>query len=222
MTVKDKIQRGYMIRLRQLLEAANAYRVSYVPRGLQQARVPGKPSKKVPEYTALVQAQGDADQVQWDHTPADSEVSQEEFDQDARRRAKLLHEWLGNLRILVELVRGWAGELGWSPKVIEKPMEDSEIGNYKAPALLLQEELTKVLLEPIARSTQGTEGVVDLYLLPGYDDIASLYFCDNRWNLNYMSSPDKKVFGDIHEGEDKPLRKASFRKVLEEMRQNAQ
>ena len=35
-----------------------------------------------------------------------------------------------------------------------------------------------ILLEPVA---PGTEGVVDLYLMPGYDDIASLYHYSNRW-----------------------------------------
>ncbi len=47
----------------------------------------------------------------------------------------------------------------------------------KRPALLMQEGPSAgLILEPIARSAPGADGVVDLYLLPAYDDIASLYF----------------------------------------------
>ena len=57
--------------------------------------------------------------------------------------------------------------------------------------------------------------------MPGYDDIASLYYYGNRWNLHYVAY-DQKVVGNIRDAEAKPLTKASLRKVLEEMRQNAQ
>ncbi len=99
-------------------------------------------------------------------------------------------------------------------------MEDSEIGKYTAAALLLQEKTTKVLLEPIARSAPGTEGVADLYLMPGYDDIASFYHYGNKWNLHYMP-PEQKTVANMREAEAKALTKASLRKVLEEMKANA-
>jgi hypothetical protein len=62
----------------------------------------------------------------------------------------------------VNEIRQWAVEMEWSAKEVSKAMEDSAIGNYTAPGLLLQKEFTKVLLEPIARSAPGAEGVVDL------------------------------------------------------------
>jgi hypothetical protein len=79
---------------------------------------------------------------------------------------KLRAEWLERLTGLVEAVRGWAQDLDWSTRQIEKKMEDSQLGNDKAPALLLQKETVRVLLEPIARFAPGVEGVVDLYLMP--------------------------------------------------------
>lgn len=217
MIAEEKIRRGYMVSTRSAGDTG-LYRVSYVPRGLQQVRTSGR-AKKVPEYAAAVNVPDES--VAWESQPADPEASVEDFSADALRRAKAVHGWLTMLAGLIGSVEGWAKELGWSPKRIEKPMEDSEVGRYAAPALLLQEETTKVLLEPITRSAPGAEGVVDLYLMPGYDDIASLYYYKNRWNLHYMSAEQKAV-ASIREAESKPLTKASLKKVLEEMKANAQ
>src|SRR5262245_26987296 len=90
-------------------------------------------------------------------------------------KEKVREEWLERLSGLVETVRRWAQDLDWSTRRIEKKMEDSEIGTYKAPALLLQKEAIRVLLEPIAHAAPGVEGIVDLYLMPAYDDVARLY-----------------------------------------------
>ena len=121
---------------------------------------------------------------------------------------------------LVETVRSWAQDLGWSPRQIEKKMEDSQIGIYKAPALILQKETVRVLLEPIARSAPGASGIVDLYLMPAYDDIASLYFYDGGWQLHYMF-PTSPTVATIHEAEHKPLSKETLERVLEAMIKNA-
>ena len=67
-------------------------------------------------------------------------------------KVKLRDEWLARLSDLVETVRGWAEELDWSTRRIEAKMEDSEIGTYKAPALILQRETVRAILEPIGRA----------------------------------------------------------------------
>jgi hypothetical protein len=135
-------------------------------------------------------------------------------------RERLLDEWLSRLTALVESLQKWAEEFGWSTRRIEKQMEDSQIGVYRAPALILQEASVRVLLEPIARSAPGAEGVVDLYLMPAYDDIASLYYCDGGWQLHYMFSGTPSV-ATIREAKSKPLFKETFQEVLEQMRRNA-
>jgi hypothetical protein len=127
-------------------------------------------------------------------------------------REQLRNDWLSRLNDLVERVEGWARELGWSTRRVDKQMEDSQIGTYDAPALLLQEEATRVFLEPIARSAPGVEGVVDLYRMPAYDDVASLYFYDGDWRLHPML-PDRG------EG-SKPLSRESLQEVLEELKRN--
>jgi hypothetical protein len=133
---------------------------------------------------------------------------------------KLREEWLERLSGLVETIRGWAQDLDWSMRRIEKKIEDSEIGTYKAPALLLQKETIRVLLEPIAHSAPGVEGIVDLYLMPAYDDIARLYFWDDRWQL-YREFPGAPTVPDIREAELRPLSKETFQDVLETMIRNA-
>jgi hypothetical protein len=84
----------------------------------------------------------------------------------------------------------------------------------------MQEDTGRVLLEPVGRSAPGAEGVVDLYLMPAYDDIASLYYCGDRWNLHYMF-PGTKPVATVREAEALPLSKEALEKVLAEMRQNA-
>jgi len=131
-----------------------------------------------------------------------------------------LNEWLSRLNQLVTTVEDWAKQSGWSTRRIDKQMRDSEVGAYVATALLLQDEITKVLLEPIARSAPGADGVVDLYLMPEYDDIASLYFYEKEWRLHYMFSGTPTV-AMIREAESLPLTKDSLLAVLEEMKKNA-
>ena len=126
-------------------------------------------------------------------------------------------EWLGRLSALVDSVQGWARELGWSTRRIDKQMEDSRIGAYEAPALLLQEDLTRVLLEPIARFAPGAEGVVDLYLMPAYDDIATLFYYGGGWHLHYQS-PEASPTAKPREDEVRPLSKETFRAVVESMK----
>ena len=225
MSVQQKSLPGFVVTIRPVAEEPNAYSVSYVPRGLQLARTQGGGVKRVHDkflpYKALVTIQGDEISISWQKKPSFPEVTPEEFDEDMRERIRLMLGWLSLISQLIDSVREWAAELDWSTKVVAKPMEDSEIGNYTAPALLLQREVTKVLLEPIARHGPGMEGLVDLYLMPGYDDIASLYYYNDRWNLHYQLPP-ARVATNIREGKVKPLTKASFLKVLEEMRQHAQ
>lgn len=128
--------------------------------------------------------------------------------------------WLRRLEDLVQTVRDWATEMGWSTRRIEKSMKDSVIGRYVAPALILQEETTRILLEPIARSAPGAEGVVDLYLMPAYDDIASLYLSNGVWQLHYMW-PGTPTVNTMREAEPEPFSREILQRVLHEMKNNA-
>jgi hypothetical protein len=129
-------------------------------------------------------------------------------------------EWLERLNRLIDDVKTWAEELDWSTRRIEIKLEESRIGKYQAPALLLQQEAIRILLQPIASSAPGTQGVVDLYLMPAYDDIASVYYYDGNWHVHYMF-PGTPSVGDIHDAPAKLLSKETLSEVLGEMKKNA-
>jgi hypothetical protein len=84
----------------------------------------------------------------------------------------------------------------------------------------MQEGTTQVLLEPVGRSASGIEGVVDLYMLPAYDDIAGLYFYDGQWNVHYRFE-GVPAAGTVLEAPGVPLSKDALRNVLEKMRADA-
>jgi hypothetical protein len=127
-------------------------------------------------------------------------------------------EWLGQLADLVRTVNAWATESDWSTRQIVKKMKDSILGSYEAPALLMQRETTRVLLDPVARFVPRADGVVDLYLMPAYDDIASLYLVEGQWRLFYVY-PDT---GAVARGTNSiPLTKESLGQVLDDMGSHA-
>src|SRR5271154_4385269 len=116
----------------------------------------------------------------------------------------LREQWLTVLADLTTSVKRWAEELDWSTRQIPKKMKDSRLGAYEAPALLMQKDTTRVLLDPVARFTPGADGLVDLYLMPAYDDIASLYLVDGKWRLHYMYAGTPTV-ATIQQAESHPL-----------------
>jgi hypothetical protein len=211
---KQKVaQPHYMVSIYDDPKRTGALLFTFVPKGV----VAGEPTR---EFIVSVMGSGTAASFTWTKPPA-REQTKVELEGIAQQRVDARHKWFDRLGKLVGSVKQWATELGWSTKVIEKKMEDPEIGNYKAPALLVQEELIRILLEPVARSAPGTEGLVDLYLMPSYDDIASLYYYSDRWNVHYMFRGVPTV-ANIREAEAKPLTKATLRKVFDEMKANAE
>ncbi|MEX2187721.1 MAG: hypothetical protein WD875_13035 [Pirellulales bacterium] len=132
--------------------------------------------------------------------------------------------WLARLRSLLDNVAAWASELDWSQKEIQVVLRDAA-GTYSAPGLLLQKEAVKVLLEPIASSAPGVDGVVDLYALPAYDDIANLYCADGEWTIRYAPAdqPIETPSGtfSMPDAPPQPLSAESFAAVLESLKAHA-
>ena len=220
MTGQQKIAHGYRVSVRQPANESDGYHLFYAQRGLQQVRGNGADSQAPPPFEAVAQIQGDAVEIVWVNPPKDLETTQEDFEQDGRDRVRLLHDWLARLSGLVHSVESWAKELGWSTRLIDSPLEDSQIGHYRAPALLMQEGTDRVLLEPVGRLAPGTEGVVDLYLMPAYDDIATLYHYDGCWNVHHVV-PGTVGAPNTRQAPAKPLSKETLQEVLAEMRSHA-
>jgi hypothetical protein len=142
------------------------------------------------------------------------------MEKEAQARITARAAWIDSVKALVDQVEAWARDMQWSTRRVEKRLDDDWIGKHRVPALLMQEETCGILLEPVGRSSSGAQGVVDLYLMPAYDDIASLYYYENRWNLHYMF-PGSKSVATISAAEAVPLSKEALEKVLAEMRRNA-
>lgn len=132
----------------------------------------------------------------------------------------LRDEWQHRLVSLIDWIQKSAAALGWSTRKIEVSLTESQIGAYKAPALLIQEDTVRILVEPVARAAPGADGIVDLYLMPAYDDIASLYYYHDQWHIHYMF-PESRAVADMREADAKPLTEETLREVLEAMKQNA-
>jgi hypothetical protein len=128
--------------------------------------------------------------------------------------AKERDEWIQLLRELVTKVDGWVKPVEWSTREIEKEMQDSVLGSYNAPALLMQRGFVRVLLEPITRFAPGTDGVVDLYLMPAYDDIASLYRVAGEWKLHYAFRGGSAV-AKVRSADSLDLSRENFLQILE-------
>ncbi len=222
MTGQEIIAGGYTVSVREPADSPDGYHVLYTPRRLQVARENGGAPKKVcPDvYEVVVREEGDRFALRWVKPPVTTDVPLADFETDAVDRVQALREWLERLWSLIRSVDEWVKKAGWDTRVVEKSMQDTEIGKYKVPGLLMQEGTDRILLEPIGRSAPGVDGIVDLYLMPAYDDIASLYYYDGRWNLHYIF-PGVTGVPNTREAPAQPLSEETLQKVLAEMRQHA-
>ena len=193
---------------------------AFVPKALQQANGARGVPKRMPQFVVAVRSETLGPTFDWSGTPDDPGAAREEIETEIAARLEDRSTWMERVASLVGQVEQWAKEMDWSTRRVEKKLDDDRIGQHRVPALLMQEDTCRILLEPIGRSTPGTEGVVDLYLMPAYDDIASLYYYDNRWNLHYLF-PDSKPAATVREAEALPLTRDTFARVLAELRQNA-
>ena len=124
--------------------------------------------------------------------------------------------WRGRLDDLVGKVRGWVEPEHWVTKPYPKKMRDTDGTVFEVPSLFIQKGPTRLLLDPIAYDAPGTEGVVDLYLMPTYDDTASLYLVDGRWQIHYIF-PDQPAVAGIKQPEVMELSEKTINRVLDEI-----
>lgn len=179
----------------------------------------GSPGRS-PQFIVAARQEGNQIAFDWGATHDDPESAAAKMEEEARERIGARALWIQTVTALVDQVEAWAKELQWSTRRIEKKIEDAWIGDYRVPALLMQAETCRIMLEPVGRSTLGTDGVVDLYLLPAYDDIASLHYYGGRWNLHYMFA-NAKPAASVRATEPLPLTKETLERVLAEIRRRA-
>jgi hypothetical protein len=189
-------------------------------RGIQHERGMGGAPKRVPEFRVTVRQDAHGPVFDWSNTPDDPGAARDNIQEDITKRLKDRAIWIDRVNALVREVEQWAKELNWSTRHVEKKLDDIWIGKHKVPALLMQEDTFRILLEPISPSAPGVQGVVDLYLMPAYDDVAVLYFYRDRWNIHHNTGHGKNAVVPVREAEAMPLTKETLEEVLAELRQN--
>jgi hypothetical protein len=211
----------YAVNVSEPEESGGPLVFSFVPKGLHRGRGPNGAPRRAPQFIVEVRPESGGLALDWGRTPDQPDASaREEIEGEVTARMRDRAIWIERVNFLVDQVEQWATEMGWSTRRIEKKLDDVRIGKHRVPALLMQQETDRVLLEPVGRTTPGAEGVVDLYLMPAYDDIASLYFYDDRWNLHYIF-PGTTGAAAVREAAPMPLSKETLERVLTEMRRDA-
>ena len=213
-TVQDQ---PYMVSVHESKESGDTLIFTFVPK---QSRGPGDAPQRPPQFVVAVRQEESGLAFEWSGSPDDPGDAREEIQAEISARMKDRETWISRVTSLADQVAQWATEMGWSTRRVEKKLDDARIGKHVVPAILMQEDTCRVLLEPVGRSTPGTEGVVHLYLMPAYDDIASVYYYGDKWNLHYSFAGSEPV-ATVREAEATPLSKEVLEKVLEEMRQHA-
>jgi hypothetical protein len=218
MSEQIALDRLFMIDIHQTADAAK-HVVSFGPKGLMNVRAPDGPPMRVPRYIVVVRQEANGLIFDWSITQDDPGAVREQMEAEVRTRLNDKAIWIDRVIALVGQVEQWAKELGWSTRRVDKQLDDSWVGKHSVPALLMQEETCRILLEPVGRSTPGTEGVVDLYQMPAYDDIATLYYYEGRWNLHYLFADAKPA--PVRGADAMTLSKQSLERVLSDLRQHA-
>jgi hypothetical protein len=211
----------YMVRVNQREDAGEGLVFTFVPKPPEPTGGPRATPKRAPEFVVAVRQVASGLAFDWSGTPNDPGAARGEIEAEITARMTDRSVWIERVTALVGQVEQWAKELNWSTRRLEKTLDDARIGKHRVPALLMQENTCRVLLEPIARSAPGAEGVVDLYLMPAYDDIAVLFYYSDRWNVHHDTARGTNTVVPVRDSEAMPLSKEKLEKVLAEMMQNA-
>lgn len=178
-------------------------------------------AEPLPHYVVEVREEAGQATFDWHGRPPNAAgTTQREFEEEAQARLAERKEWIGHVAGLVAQVEQWAGDLGWSTRRIEKRLDDSRIGKHNIPALVMQHDLARTILEPISRSGPGGQGFAELSLMPSYADIASLYLRENGWYVHY-TFPRTRTFAAVDEPEARQLSAGVLGLVLDGMKNHA-
>lgn len=193
---------------------------TFVPKGTRPARPEGGPPKPMPQYVLCARGVDDEAVLAWDSPPRRSDAK-EKLEQLARERLAERSEWIRRATEVVETIEQWAKELGWSTRRITKKLDDSRLGTHRVPAVVMQENTVRVLLEPVAPLTLGSSALIDLCLMPGYDDIAHIDYQGETWRVQYVF-PDAKPAGSAKLERSQPLAKRTIGAILETMKRHGE
>ncbi len=122
---------------------------------------------------------------------------------------------------LVETIKDWVEPGDWVTRTYPKKIRDNGREVFEIPALYLQKGPTRVLLDPIAFDVPGSDAVVDLYLMPTYDDVATLYSKNGKWVIHYDFPKSQGSAHQDPEASFLPLSEESIYQVLNAIEEHA-
>ena len=99
-------------------------------------------------------------------------------------------DWVAQLDRLVADAVVWSEEQEWLVEREAKPISESELGTYTAPALKIRRPDAVLLLEPFARDVVGALGCVDFSVFPSYERVMGVLTA-RGWKF---AAPEKKGF----------------------------
>lgn len=129
-------------------------------------------------------------------------------------------EWVGAVESLVRDIEGWCRAKDWPTRRIPKRITEPDIGEYVVPALLVQVDLARMMVEPVAARVGEEEGLIDLYLMPAYDDIARLFLTADGWRSHYVYDGPPPA-GSVREPPAEPFDLQVFGRIARTMAAHA-
>ena len=130
-------------------------------------------------------------------------------------------DWLELLNGLVDNVEAWAEAAGWETRLTSRDVNEEGVVRYEVPVLVLDRDEIEVSLVPVARKVPGANGLVDFYVMPDFDSVASLYREEGQWFFHYVFHADPTESHSEVETERFPLDEASFNRVLNDIAAHA-
>ena len=108
---------------------------------------------------------------------------------DSASASRERNEWIAALKELTAQAEKWAGENDWWVHLDSKTIEESMIGSYEAPVLMIRAPAGRLVLDPIARDVVGALGRVDLCAFPSYEN-AIIVRTPDGWHFKKTEKPD--------------------------------
>ena len=109
----------------------------------------------------------------------------------------------------------------WVTRRYPKRMRDTDGQVFELPSLYLQKGPTRLLLDPTGYAVPGAEGAVDLYQMPDYDPMATVFFEGGEWLIYYAFPPEPMETHSEVETQNFPISVESINKVLDSIAEHA-
>ena len=130
-------------------------------------------------------------------------------------------DWLELLKGLVHNIEAWADAAGWETRLTSRDVNEKGVVRYEVPVLVLDRDEIVVSLVPVARKVPGADGLVDFYVMPDFDNVASLYREEGQWFFHYIFHADPVDTRSEVETERFRLDEASLNRVLNDISAHA-